>query len=467
MNVVFCCSEVFPFAKTGGLADVCGALPPALQRQGIKVGVMMPRYGCLDGTDLQPMGEGIVRAALTSEVPLYCVEHDGFFRRDGIYGDQEGDYPDSLKRFAYFNRRVLDFLMRQGAPVDILHCHDWQAALIPVYVRHHPRYQRFFARTRTVMTIHNLAYQGLFPKETFGDVELDLDVLQQAGFYFYGKISLLRAGLVSADLVTTVSPHYAREICTPEQGCGMDDVLCRRQEGIIGILNGVDDEVWDPAHDPVIEQTFSADRLSRRRANKTALQKISGLDPDGKAPLFGFVGRLSHQKGIEAICDGAEQIVREGGQIVLLGVGDPGSEARVREAAARYPRRVAAHILFDEALAHRIYAGSDFFLMPSVFEPCGLSQMISLRYGAVPIVSASGGLVDTVDDYAEGGVGIVIPPDTAGGFAAATSRAWELYHDETALRAVQARGMARDFSWNRSARHYHAVYERLVAGGEK
>ncbi|HSA30922.1 MAG TPA: glycogen synthase GlgA [Candidatus Omnitrophota bacterium] len=464
MSVVFCSSEVLPFAKTGGLADVCSALPLALAKAGEKVKIVLPLYRCVrqNGLLLESADAGFYRTRLKDKVDVYFVEHDAYFDRPGFYGDGHGDYPDNLKRFVFFNRQVFKLLKLLGEPIEVIHCHDWQTGAIPLLLKFEYARDRFFERTKSVFTIHNLAYQGLFPKEMFGELELGQDAMNDGGLYFYGKMSLLRSGIVCSDLVTTVSPQYAREIRTKELGCGMDDVLSMRGKGFLGILNGIDYSLWDPEHDTQIEQRYSFQNLKLKAKNKEALQNESGLANDRALPLFGFVGRLSHQKGIDLLKSAGDALCSRDMQMVFLGVGDEGSESAIRGLVSRYPDKVAAYFKFDEGLAHRIFAASDYFLMPSVFEPCGLTQLIALRYGTLPVVSAVGGLVDTVRDISrDSGTGIVFRNYDQQGFLNAVDRAIVLYHRPKELGEVQKRGMESHFSWDESAALYRRAYDSL------
>jgi len=464
MTVVFCASEVFPYAKTGGLADVCGALPVALNEAGVTVKIFLPKYRCVDEGrfGLTRIGEGLWRGSLRKNIQVYAIERADFYDRDGFYGDQAGDFPDNFQRFDYFCRRTLEILREQGNPVDVIHCHDWQTGWIPVYLKY-GSWGKFFKKTRVVFTIHNLSYQGLFPKELFGTFDFaSSEILQQSGMYFYGKLSLLRAGIVSSDMVTTVSPQYAREIQTEALGCGMHDVLSARSNGVRGILNGLDYSIWDPEHDGLIAARYCAQAPEGKARNKAELQLQAGLPARADVPVFGFVGRLSHQKGIDLIAESASSLLENDIQMVFLGVGDESSQKRITQIADRYPNKVSVLLMFDESMAHQIYAGSDFFLMPSVFEPCGLSQMISLCYGTIPVVYKTGGLADTVRDLSEGGNGCVFDDYTQEDFVAAVFRAIDVFADSVMMDEARLRTFEIRFPWTDSARHYQVLYEELT-----
>lgn len=466
MTVVFCASEVFPYAKTGGLADVCGALPVALGEAGVTVKIFLPKYRCVDENrfGLRRVSDGVWSGSLRKNIQVYAVDRPDFYDRDGFYGDQQGDFPDNFQRFDYFCRRTLEILKEQGDPVDVIHCHDWQTGWIPLYVKY-GSWGTFFDKTRTVFTIHNLSYQGLFPKELFGTFDFaSSEILQQSGLYFYGKLSLLRAGIVSSDMVTTVSPQYAREIQTEALGCGMHDVLSARSNGVRGILNGLDYSIWDPEHDGLIVSRYSAQAPEGKALNKTELQLQAGLPARADVPVLGFVGRLSHQKGIDLIAESASSLLENDIQMVFLGVGDDASQKTIAKIADQYPNKVSVLLMFDEQMAHQIYAGSDFFLMPSVFEPCGLSQMISLCYGTIPIVYKTGGLADTVTDLSNGGNGCVFDEYTREAFVDAVFRAIDVFADSVVMDEARMKAFEGRFSWADAAGEYRRAYEELTSG---
>jgi len=466
-----------PFAKTGGLGDVVGSLSGAVRALGHDVSVFMPRYRSIDiqqweletavdyfelivGNQLE--ATRVFTKKLANGVKVYFIEHPDYFMREELYGTIVGDYQDNDRRFIYFQRAVLEAAKKLKLAPDIVHCHDWQTGLVPVYLKTLEAGYTPFQKARSVFTIHNLAYQGLFPKEFFGKFDFDPDaVLQKAGFYFYGKISFLRAGIVSSDAVTTVSPQYAKEIQTKEQGCGMEDVLQQRKD-LVGILNGIDYSIWDPSCDGMIASRYSDKAPQGKIANKREAQLLSNLPTRAEVPLFAFIGRLSHQKGTDLIVETASRVLENDVQLIVVGQGDAESQRRIARIADQYPNKVAVHLVFDEPLAHQIYAGSDFFLMPSVYEPCGLSQMISLCYGTVPIVFKTGGLVDTVSDAAQGGNGIVFDRYQPDDFIAAVFRAIDLYADAARMDDVIVRAFTSRFPWKDSARRYQEVYQHLL-----
>ncbi len=466
MKTVFVASEAVPFAKTGGLADVCGALPIALTHQGVEATVVMPRYSCVDkaGIPVKRMNPAVSSAQLNNGVLVLFIEHEGFFQRDGLYGDGKSDHPDNLERFQFFCEKTLEVLKQLGVRPDIVHCHDWQTGLVPAYLKHRLNNDPFYEQTKTVFTIHNLAYQGLFPKEQFGKLGLEDKHFSANGLEFYDQISLLKSGIMFSDLITTVSPHYAQEIQGEEFGCGMDGILRGRQDDLTGILNGIDRDIWDPAKDTLIKQPYGTDDLSGKQANKSALQRMCGLPETGDVPVFGFVGRLSHQKGIDLLLAALEDMDDRAAQIVILGVGEGKYHDLLTARQQKSPGRLAVLFQFDERIAHQIYAGSDFLLMPSVFEPCGLNQMIAMCYGTLPVVSRVGGLSDTVSEDSAGGNGFVMTEYSVPGLLGAVDRALACYRDPQRMAATIGRAMAADFSWDHSAAEYVRIYNRLLEG---
>ncbi|MCK5581023.1 MAG: glycogen synthase GlgA [Candidatus Omnitrophica bacterium] len=462
MKIVFFSSEVFPFAKTGGMADVCGALPLAYEQLGNAVVVFLPYYKCveLDHKNVQEVSPGVYLTWMGEYIRVFFIKNDELFGREGLYGDPSGDYADNLERFQCFCQKSLEVLKQQEIKADILHSHDWQTALIPVYVKYALQEDPFYKEMKTVISLHNLAYQGLFPEEEFAKLNLSQDVFDDAGFEFFGKMSLLKAGIVTSDLVTTVSPTYAKEIQTKEQGCGLDDVLRAREESMIGILNGLDYSIWNPKADSLLASKYSKEGLEGKRKNKHALQKMAKLAIKPEVPVFGFVGRLSHQKGIDLIEEAMEDIIAQDIQFVFLGVGEEKYELLLKELAARYPDKISVNIAFDEKMAHQIYAGSDFFLMPSQYEPCGLSQMISLRYGTIPVVHRTGGLADTVTPFDQDGNGFVFDEYTKDAFVSVVSGAVDFYQGRSAFAALVEKAFTYDFSWKESAKQYLGLYHQ-------
>jgi starch synthase len=483
LRICVCTSEAVPFAKTGGLADVAGALPRALADAGCDVRVVLPAYQSIarERFGFRPIGEAVVPLGSArvpvqflesrlpgSSVPVHLVASDRYFDRPGLYGEAGRDYPDNLERFTVFCRGVLALLRNLGWPPDVLHCQDWQTALLPVWLRREPR-DGVTANAGTLFTVHNLAYQGLFPPERLPATGLGADVFTPAGLEFYGKINLLKGGLVFADLLNTVSEQYAREIQTEEFGCGLDGVLRDRSAALIGILNGVDYSAWDPATDRLIPATYTPGDLGGKAVCKEELQRAVGLAPEPGAPLIGMITRLADQKGLDLVSAAIEMILDMGAQFTLLGTGDPAYHTRFQEIGARHRERAAVTLGFDDTLAHRIEAGADLFLMPSRYEPSGLNQLYSLRYGTIPVVRKTGGLADTIVDATSEALaagtanGFVFEGYSADALLGATARALVTFRKPQVWRRLQAVGMRQDFSWGRSAQRYVAAYRRIAS----
>jgi starch synthase len=479
LSVLHVCSEATPFAKTGGLADVCAALPRALARAGVKVSLVMPRYRAVDpqrhslARRLAPMP--VKLGARTEEVLIYegrlpgghvevtLIDHP-LFDREGIYGEGGTDYPDNGRRFALLGRAALELAHRSGRWPDVVHAHDWQGALALVFARRAVPEGR--KAPATVLTIHNLAFQGIMPRSLIDELELGWDLFTPESGEFFGQLNLLKLGIAHADRITTVSPRYAREIQTPEHGGGLDGFLRERQGRIVGILNGIDTEVWDPARDPHLAVRYDAEDRSGKTACKAALQRELGLPVRAGVPLFGQISRLTEQKGHALLAEAQEEVAKLDAQFVFLGKGERRFEGLLDSLARRYPARFAVRFDHSEPLAHRITAGVDFMLMPSQFEPCGLNQMYAHRYGTVPIVRATGGLDDTVVDYDERtrtGTGFKFNEYTAAALVSAIKRAVALFRQRDALDRLSSQIMRLDHSWSASARRTLAVYERLVA----
>ncbi len=467
VSVLFATSEARPLIKTGGLADVSGALPGALRDLGIDCRLLMPGYqsvmdGVLDAREVARFdnlpGYGSVRLLEArmpeSEVPVYVVDYPWhYLRPGGPYQDTTGkDYPDSAWRFALLSRAAA-MLAGPKSPLewhpDILHCHDWQTGLAPAYLRFGG------GGAASVMTVHNLAYQGIFPPDMVEPLGLPAASFGVEGVEYYGNLSFLKAGLYYADWITTVSPSYALEIQQDPTGMGMQGLLSNRSSRLTGILNGIDTSDWNPSSDLHLSSEYSQRAPSGKKRCKQALQADLNLAPRADAPLFGVISRLTHQKGLDSVLQIAEGLLARGAQLCLLGTGDSLLENAFRGLAAGYPGSVSVTIGYDEGLSHRIEAGIDFFLMPSRFEPCGLNQMYSQRYGSLPIVRATGGLRDTVED---GVTGFVFNDDTAHGLWVAVERALSAYADKAIMRRMISTAMSRDFSWEKSARAYAGLY---------
>ncbi len=478
-RILFASSEVHPLIKTGGLADVSGSLPIALKNLRRDVRVIMPAYKpALDVLDdveeisvLRLAGDDKVRLLETrlpgSSVKVWLVDSPAHFARDGgPYGTPElGDWPDNAERFALYARAIEAVALGRAGldwQPDLVHCNDWQCGLVPALLSLAP------AHPATVFTIHNLSYQGLFPFETFQSLDLP-DVLRTMhGMEFFGRLSFIKGGIAFADMLSTVSPRYAGEIQTPAFGYGLDTLLRHRADRLVGILNGVDYRQWNPARDPHITRSYNAWTPSGKLVNKAALQARFGLQQGKTIPLIGMIGRLVEQKGIDLVLDILPWLMEQGAQLVVLGSGERKLEHRLQAAGAKFPHQIAVHIGYDEVLAHWIEAGADMFVMPSRFEPCGLNQIYSLRYGAVPVVCRTGGLADTVIDadaqaFKTGiATGFVFNDPLPEQLRAALQRALACYHQPKIWKRLIFQGMQQDFSWRQSARHYLELYRRAA-----
>ncbi len=478
LRILLVSSEVEPFAKTGGLADVAGALPKALRALGHDVRVLMPKYRGVDRhTALStvvprvrvPIGERSTEGALLEgrmpgDIPIYFLAHDHYYDRPALYGTGEADYLDNCERFVFFGRGALEAIRALGWTPQVVHANDWQAGLVPVYLETLYKDDPALATTGTLFTIHNLAYQGTFWHFDMPMTGLGWDLFTPAGLEFYGKLNFLKGGLVFADVLNTVSKTYAEEIQTAEFGAGLEGVLQYRSADLHGVVNGIDYQAWNPATDREIAKTYTADDLVGKGACKTALAEEMGLEADG-APVIGIVSRLAAQKGLDLVVEALPALVEAGFQFVLLGAGEPKLEKAFTEAAASLRGRVGMRLGFDAALARRIYAGSDMFLMPSRYEPCGLGQMIAMRYGTIPIVRWTGGLADTVAEVRPArrtGTGFGFKETTARALTEAATRALATYRDATLWRQIVRNAMAEDFSWQASAKEYVALYRKAA-----
>jgi len=477
MKILFVTSEAFPLLKTGGLADVSGALPAALARAGDDVRILMPGYpqaieraeNKRPGANLgDPLGVGEVRlveANMPGGVPVWLVDCPALYLREGNpYVAPDGqDWPDNHLRFALL-ARVAAMISVSGNSTnwspDVVHANDWQTGLVPAYLHYWGG-----RHARTVFTVHNLQYQGLFPASVLSDLGLPNEAYASDGVEFYGKISFLKAGLYYSDALTTVSPTYAREIQTREQGCGLDGLLRARANVLSGQVNGIDMLNWNPATDVRLSASYSATDLSGKAIAKADLQRKLGLAVMPKAPLFGMVSRLTPQKGIDMVIETALKLVAKGAQIAILGSGDSVWETALTELASTMSN-ISVTIGYDEDMAHRLIAGADIFMMPSRFEPCGLTQMYALRYGTLPLVRHTGGLADTVADISvsKQGTGFVFEAATAEAMAEAVDRALALYADKAAWKKIQIRAMKYDFGWETAAQSYKKLYTELVRG---
>jgi starch synthase len=481
MRILHAAAELFPWVKTGGLGDVVAALPPALAALGIETRLVLPGFSAfLDAFELTeiarlhtPFADERVRLALArlpdSEVSAYLVDHPAFYDRPGspYQGPGGADWTDNHRRFGLLGWAAAT--LAQGADLawrpDILHCHDWHAGLAPAYLRADG------VAVPSVFTVHNLAYQGCFPTALFPDLALPASFFSIDGVEFYGGLAFIKAGLFYADRLTTVSPTYAREIQTPEFGWGLDGLLRARADVLTGILNGVDQRVWSPENDALLPRPYTIDdAVAGKAAAKAALQRRVGLAEDDRAPLFGMITRLAPQKGVDLLLAALPGMVARGGRLVLLGSGEAALEAGFAAAAQAYPGRVGVVLGYDDALSHLIVAGSDSVLVPSRFEPCGLTQLYALRYGTLPLVRRTGGLADTVTDtnaltLADGSAtGFAFDAETPDALLGAVERAIEVYRDRTAWRRIVRQAMTRDFSWTAAANQYAALYRELAGG---
>jgi starch synthase len=480
MKIVHAASEMFPYMKTGGLADAVAALAASLAENGHEVSVFLPGYRAIvDHKDAAgaarklrlkiEMGDqfltGDVRVfSPRKNVSVYLICREEFFDRRAPYGNGERDYEDNADRFIFFCKGIVETLRLADVQADVVHGHDWQAALLPLLLRDAERRHAMTLAMKTVFTIHNIAYQGLFPANTFGRTNLPEELNNMDGLEYYSQINFMKGGILFADRVTTVSPRYAKEIQTPEFGCGLDGVVQTRAEDIVGLLNGVDTSIWNPAIDAQIPARYSLADLAGKQTCRVELLKKVGLDPKFTGPIFGMVCRLVEQKGVNLVLANKEFFLTQDCRLIVLGSGDRRYEEELRALAAKAPQKVALCAKLDEAMSHLIEAGSDFFVMPSLFEPCGLNQMYSQVYGTVPIVSRVGGLADTVTDADEqpaSGTGIMCAPDVAS-LQDALTRSLALFADQPRYRAVQARGMARDFSWQVAAASYEQLYRESL-----
>jgi starch synthase len=486
LRILEVASEVAPFARTGGLGDVLGALPRALAVLGHEVKVCFPHYGFLKQQErfapLSPVIEvpvaGAGRTVRISSLrdQRRRIEHlalgnDEYFNRPEFYRDPKTgtDYIDNDERFVFFNRAVLEAVKALDWKPDIIHVHDWQAGLIPAYLRTVYAIDPFFADTKSVLTIHNLGYQGLFPGPRFPKLGLPekLFYAMSGPFEFFGKVNYLKGAILFADRLTTVSPRYAEEIQAGDEfGCGLEGVLTERTADLTGILNGVDYTVWSPTRDKMIPYRYTIPNLSGKKKCKIELLNASGLPIRESAPLIGLVTRLTAQKGLDLIEEAADDLLAMNVQLIVLGSGDTSYQTMFQKLERKYPDKVRAYLAFDDTLAHQIEAASDIFLMPSRWEPCGLNQLYSLKYGTVPVVRAVGGLADTVVDYdpaGETGTGFVFTEYEADDMLAAIKRALALFPRKRAWMKLMKNGMQQDFSWDRSARRYAELFEQLAA----
>ena len=474
LKILFVSAEVHPFAKTGGLADVSGALPPALYKLGHDIPVIVPKYSCTSKAgkrmqalkvDLELPGFSqkgtLFQSELTDSVPVYLIEHDGYYNREHIYGEPGSDYPDSLERFAYFCRVILEAAKKLDFKPDIIHCNDWHTGLIPVYLKTDP----WFSQTKTLFSIHNLGYQGNFPYSQLVTTGLDESLFREEGIEFYGQISFLKGGLIFADILTTVSPAYSKEIQTPELGFGMEGILQKRSNQLHGILNGVDYTVWNPETDPLIPTNYGPQSLSQKKQCREDLVKMFSLRLNKRTPILCMITRLSEQKGIDLILQARDALDEEDVALLILGTGETRYESFFLQWSQDRPDRIATALRFDEPLGHRILAGSDMLLMPSSYEPCGLTQMYALKYGTVPIVRDIGGLKNSIQEFNDKtgkGTGFKFKVPKAQYFLKSLQKALSCFNQIKTWKKLMLNGMAKDNSWEVSAKQYSRLYQKSL-----
>jgi len=479
MNIVFIASEAAPLAKTGGLADVAGSLPLALSRLGHKVSVILPYYRkqvAASGVPIKPLKKSVnvwidgvdrtapLHQAKVDGVDFLLVEQDDLFDRDGLYGPAGGAYEDNFPRYLFFCRAALEASCLLSKPVDVFHCHDWQTGFVPLLLKTQYQHQTRIADAKSVYTIHNLAYQGVFPSFWLHRLGLPADYYHTGSFEFYSQINCMKAGIMAADHITTVSQTYAEEILTPEYGCNLNGFLGDHAGKLSGIVNGLDIENWDPATDKSITANYTTGKMQGKAACRAALQIDTGLASDTGQPLLTMISRLAEQKGVDLLLECIPHWLQKGYQLAILGSGEPAWEAMLQRLAAERPEQMYFFAGFDEKLARKIYAGGDIFLMPSRFEPCGLGQLMAMRYGNIPVVRATGGLKDTVTDYAQGktqATGFAFAEANPAAFRDAVSAAVEVWGKPENWKRIVNNAVSRDSSWDASASAYLELYESL------
>ncbi len=480
LKVLMVASEIAPLAKTGGLGDVAGSLPPALGGKGLEVRLVMPFYRQVLAAASNPIDTGLRLEAsvgedrLSAEVwqtqlngcPVYLIKQDSLYDRDGLYQGEDGDFPDNAQRFIFFSRAVIELARALDYAADVVHLHDWQTGLIAAYLKSPLLSSGPLAKAKTLFTIHNLAYQGVFGSKVFSQTGLPPEMSGIGGLEFWGNISFLKAGLVYSDALTTVSPTYAWEIQTSESGMGMEGILASRQADLSGILNGADYSSWSPESDPYLPKAFSAGDLSGKEICRQALCQAFELEPPGpETTVIGFVGRLAWQKGMDILAEAAPRLLMDDVRLCILGTGEPHLEAQAKELASAHSGRVGVRLLFSEELAHLVQGGADIMVMPSRFEPCGLNQIYALKYGTVPVVRATGGLKDTVEPFnplTGQGTGFWFERSMAPDLLSALREVLWTKARPNLWRQLQQNAMSCDFSWSRSAGQYAELYQRLA-----
>ncbi len=481
MKIVHVASELFPYVKTGGLADAVGSLAATLADAGHEVSVFLPGYraaqehaDALNSSRVfrlkVEMGDGFMSGDVRvfsprTNLKVYLICREEYFDRRGLYGNGERDFEDNFHRYIFFCKGVIETLRLADIQADVVHAHDWQSAMLPLLLRHAERRHGLTLALKTFFTIHNIAFQGVFQMRSFYRTNLPAELMGVDGIEYYGQMNFMKGGILFSDRVTTVSPRYAKEIQTPEFGCGLDGVIGTRAEDLVGLVNGIDPAVWSPSVDAHLPARYSAGNMAGKARCRAELLKSVGLDPETPAPVFGMVCRLTEQKGVQFVLANRDFFLTNDVRLIILGSGDKRLEQGVRELVAAAPGKIALVARLDEAMSHLVEAGSDFFLMPSLFEPCGLNQMYSQAYGTIPLVTRVGGLVDTVTDIdsetATGGTGITFPA-TQIGLREGLVRALQLFEDQRRYRAVQSRAMSRDFSWKNAAHAYERLYEETL-----
>ncbi len=480
LKILLASPEIYPFAKTGGLADIVGVLPKALHSMGHDIRVIMPKYKCVDTAKFKiqkhpaeikvPIGKvkktgELFEYMLNRTIPSYFIGNDDYYHRDSLYGTASGDFPDNAERYIFFCRAVLEACKALSFQPDIIHCHDWQSGLIPAYLKTLYAGDEFFKNTRTVFTVHNLGYQGNFWHFDVPLANLPWEAFTPDGLEFYGKLSFMKSGLVYADNLTTVSPTYGKEIRTAEFGFGMDGILRSRAKNLHGILNGADYEEWDPKHDPRIKAKYGPKSLKGKLACKKALIRTYSLHVDEKTPILCMVTRLSQQKGLDLVMEGIDQMMSSGVAFIILGNGDVSYQKFFTSLASQYKGKFACKIDFNETIAHQIIAGSDIILIPSQYEPCGMTQIYGMKYGTVPVVRAVGGLQDTVTEFNSKtckGTGFKFKPFDTKHYLKAVQKAVTVFKNQRQWLRLMANDMAQDFSWHISAAKYSQLYIKTL-----
>lgn len=498
MNVLIVSPEAVPFCKTGGLADVAGALPKELEMLGVKVSLILPLYKKVNRGGLKPLNLKIMvpisnrieeaflwKGKTGRNVPVYFIDKDKYFDRPELYQTPEGDYPDNAERFIFFSRAILEASKALGFKPDLIHSNDWQTAMVPVYLKTLYMDDHYFKKTASLLTIHNLGYQGLFWHFDMHLTGLGWEYFTPEGIEFYGKINLLKGGIVFSDVINTVSKTYSKEIQTEEFGFGLDGVLRNRSKDLYGIINGIDYDEWDPSRDGSIPSKFSLNDMKGKETCKRVVQKEMGLEYRDH-PLIGMITRLTSQKGLDILSESIEELMRLDLQLLILGEGEESYHRILKDMSKRYPSNVGLKIGFDPILARKIYAGSDFFLMPSKYEPCGLGQLISLRYGTIPIVRKTGGLADTIKEFnpksphrpplikggmggfergGQGGIrgnGFLFKDYSSRTLLKTVKKALRLYQDRNLWGHLISNAMVSDFSWRASAKKYLRIYRKAI-----